>query len=62
MLSDQSEKQLAFRNGLKQAREDYERYGFCTSFAGCLPEVNVIGAPVFALNGDRAFRRSRAIM
>jgi len=43
------------RDGLAQALEDYEKYGFCTSFGGWLPEVNGIAAPVFSLNGDRTF-------
>ncbi len=43
------------RDGIAKGIEDYEKYGFCTSFGDWLPEVNGIAAPVFSLNRDRTF-------
>ncbi|KJZ18445.1 IclR family transcriptional regulator [Loktanella sp. S4079] len=54
-INERPDDEGRIRDGLKQALEDYERYGFCTSFGGWLPEVNGVAAPVFSLNGDRTF-------
>ena len=43
------------RQSVKLALEDYDKYGFCTSFGDWRPEVNGIAVPVMSLDGDRIY-------
>lgn len=40
------------KRGLTRAREDFDRYGFCTSFGEWREEINGIAAPVISEQGD----------
>lgn len=40
---------------LKQAVEDFDRYGYCTSFGAWKPEINSIAAPVRSLDGTSIY-------
>ncbi|MFD1796486.1 IclR family transcriptional regulator [Paracoccus aurantiacus] len=40
---------------LNQAVEDYERYGYCTSFGAWKPEINSIAAPLRSLDGSSVY-------
>jgi len=40
------------RNGLSRAREDFARWGFCTSFGEWRPEINGIAVPVMPVQGQ----------
>jgi DNA-binding IclR family transcriptional regulator len=43
------------RHGLDRAREDFARYGFCTSFGEWRKEINGIAAPVGPLSDGRTY-------
>lgn len=40
---------------IKDALQDFEKYGLCTGFGGWREEVNGIAVPVYSLNGDRIY-------
>lgn len=40
---------------LEQAVDDFERYGYCTSFGAWKPEINSIAAPLRSLDGTSVY-------
>ncbi|WP_106743491.1 IclR family transcriptional regulator [Yoonia maritima] len=52
-VAERPDEKARIHDGLGQGLDDYDKYGFCTSFGDWLPEVNGIAAPVFSLNGER---------
>ncbi|MCF3933079.1 IclR family transcriptional regulator [Acuticoccus sp. M5D2P5] len=45
----------AIERSVDMAFEDYERFGYCTSFGDFVPEMNAIAVPVLSLNGNRVY-------
>lgn len=49
------EQRERMEQGIQRALQDYETYGYCTSFGDWKPEINAIAAPLKSLDGTTSY-------